>query len=137
MHAEEDPNLTEPQFEEGVLKDALLELARNRRREQVRHAARRPKRIGDVLTRLMARQGYARVQSSQELEDAWRDAVGQPLADQTRIGRLRRGVLEVVVSHSAVGQELTYAKRAILARLVQLVPDQTIRDLRVRSGPIS
>ncbi|MCH5375138.1 MAG: DUF721 domain-containing protein, partial [Planctomycetes bacterium] len=71
-----------------------------------------------------------------ELGSVWNDAVGAELGGQTRLGNLRRGVLEVTVGNSAVMQELTFMKREILKDLKRLVPEQKIRDLRFRVGPV-
>ncbi len=95
-----------------------------------------PQRIADALSRLMARRGYARIQAASELDAAWSGAVGDPLAGQSRPGNLRRGVLDVTVGNSAVMQELTFIKRTILKELERMVPEQKIRDLRFRVGPI-
>jgi hypothetical protein len=98
---------------------------------------RRPQRIGDILSELMARQGYARVQSGAALADAWRQAAGTlevgPLAaDQTRAGALRRGTLEVLVGNSALVQELGFEKQSLLKNLARLLPDLKIKDIRFR-----
>lgn len=95
-----------------------------------------PQRIGDVLSELMARRGFARVQSGAACEAAWRTAAGEFFARQTRAGQVRRGVLEVIVSNSTIMQELVYRKADIVAELARLLPDETIGDLRFRVGPI-
>ena len=96
----------------------------------------RPKKIADVLSEVMARRGYARIESSVELEQAWRTAAGELAAIYTRVGTVRRGVLEVIVGHSALVQEITFQKVAILGHLARLAPDQRIGDLRLRVGPV-
>ena len=45
---------------------------------------RGPKAIGDVLSELMARRGYARVQSAAAYDAAWREAAGPLAAKYTR-----------------------------------------------------
>jgi predicted nucleic acid-binding Zn ribbon protein len=98
--------------------------------------ARGPKRIANVLSELMARTGYARVQGTADYEEAWREAAG-PLASQySRVGPLRRGTLEVVVGNSVLIQELGFQKQALLAALAARLPEQGIRDLRFRLGAI-
>jgi hypothetical protein len=96
----------------------------------------RPKRIADVLSEVMARRGYARVEASDRLERAWCAAAGELAAQHTRVGAVRRGVLEVVVGHSALVQEITFQKSSILSQLARLAPDERIADLRLRVGPI-
>ena len=96
-----------------------------------------PKRIGDVLAELMARRGYARVRSGGACGDAWREAAGQSVAACSRATLVRRGVLEVWVSHSTMVQEIGYQKQALLKRLAELLPDENIRDLKLRVGPVT
>lgn len=84
---------------------------------------------------MMARRGYARERSTQELGDAWAAAVGELMAQHSRVGSLRQGRLEVTVTHSAVVQELTFQKTAILAQLHERLPREYIADLRFRVGP--
>ena len=96
-----------------------------------------PKHIGDVLAELMARRGDARVRSAGECADAWREAAGASLAASSRAMQVRRGVLEVWVSHSTMVQEIGYQKQALIKRLAELLPDEKIRDLKLRVGPVA
>ncbi len=84
----------------------------------------------------MARRGYARVQSGGTCAEAWRQAAGEALAGHSRATQVRRGVLEVLVDHSTLVQELGYQKPQLLARLAQLLPDEKIRDLKLRVGVV-
>lgn len=95
-----------------------------------------PKRMADVVNELMARRGYAQLQSSSDCADAWRAAAGSSLACHTVAGNIRRGVLEVFARNSAVLQELTFRKKQLIAELTRLVPDSKIRDVRFRVGPV-
>ncbi len=97
---------------------------------------RGPKAIGDVLSELMARRGYGRVQSAATYDAAWREAAGPLTAKYTRPGLLRRGTLEVVVTHSALVQELGFQKRMLLESLARLLPDEGIENLRFRVGSV-
>ena len=97
----------------------------------------RPQQIGDLLAQLMARRGYARQTAAADFSAAWREAVGPTLAAFTRAGNLRRGALEVLVANSALLQEITFQKQAVLGRLQALLPDQKIRDLRFKIGTLS
>jgi predicted nucleic acid-binding Zn ribbon protein len=96
-----------------------------------------PKPIADILAQLLARRGYAREQSAAIFADAWNRAVGEPLNKFTRAGNVNRGALEVTVANSALVQELGFRKRDVLARLAELMPEQSIRDLRFRVGHIA
>jgi len=95
-----------------------------------------PQAIGNVLSELMARRGYARVQSTEAIETAWREAAGPLAAEYTRIGQLRRGALEVIVANSTLVQELGFQKQNLLTALTKLLPDEPIKTLRFRVGSI-
>lgn len=96
-----------------------------------------PQRIGDVLAQLLARRGYARVRSGGACAEAWRQAAGERLASSTRATGVRRGVLEVLVENSTLVQEMNFEKRALISRLAELLPDENIRDVRFRVGPVT
>lgn len=96
----------------------------------------RPKAIGNILADLMARRGYAREISAARSDEAWRLAVGELLAKHSRSAQVRRGVLEVIVANSTVLQELTFQKPELVAKLAKLAPDDQIRDVRFRIGPV-
>jgi len=108
---------------------ALLNDAHNRQR-----FPRRAKPIGEVLSRLMSRRGYAQVQQTSDLQAAVRSAVGKSLEKHCRPGRLSRGVLEIFVRNSTVLQELTFQKKHVLGNLVRT--EEKIRDLKFRVGQI-
>ncbi len=95
----------------------------------------RPRHISNILSELIARRGYGRVISGGDYEAAWRQAAGTLAAKYSRAGSLRRGTLEVVVSHSALMQELGFRRKELIEALNRELPDQKIRDIRFRSGP--
>jgi predicted nucleic acid-binding Zn ribbon protein len=95
-----------------------------------------PKPMRDVLSQLLAKRGYAQIQTAATCGNAWREAVGHKLAADTRPGNVRRGVLEVLVRNSAAVQELGFLKTKIVKMLSTLVPEQKIKDLRFRVGAI-
>ena len=95
-----------------------------------------PRAIGDVLSELMARRGYARVQTGAACGDAWRQAAGPLAAKYTRVGPVRRGALEVIVANSALVQELGFQKLDLLKTLAELLPDAGIKNIRFRVGTI-
>ncbi len=96
----------------------------------------RPKAIGNILAELLARRGYARVQSEGTCGAAWTQAAGDAIAAHSRAGQVRRGVLEVQVRNSTLVQELTFEKTRLIAKLAELAPDEKIRDLKFRVGII-
>lgn len=91
-----------------------------------------PRSIGSLLSRLVARTGYDRQQGSEALAAAWRQAVPESLKGCSQPGLVKRGVLEVFVSHSAHIQEMGFHKRHMLAALQELLPQEGISDIRCR-----
>jgi len=80
----------------------------------------------------MARAGYDREHGTSGLAGAWAEAAPESLRGASQPGLVRRGVLEVFVSHSALVQEMGFHKRDVIARLNQLVPAEGITDIRCR-----
>src|SRR5687767_11875218 len=54
-----------------------------------------PQRVGDVLSRLLTKRGYANVQQKSSLESVWQAAAGEVLAKHTRPGKITRGTWEI------------------------------------------
>jgi predicted nucleic acid-binding Zn ribbon protein len=104
------------------------------RRKHVRIKPPQPMR--NVLSQLLAKRGYAQVQTAATCAAAWQEAVGDKLAAHTRAGNVRRGVLEVLVRNSATHQELAFIKTKVIKTLNKIVPEQQIRDVRFRVGAI-
>jgi predicted nucleic acid-binding Zn ribbon protein len=98
---------------------------------------RGPQPVGDILSEILARRGCARVQSVEALEAAWAKAAGELTAKYTQVGGLRRGALEITVSHSTLMQELRFQKEELLEKLAGQYPEGEIRDLRFRVGNVS
>jgi predicted nucleic acid-binding Zn ribbon protein len=95
-----------------------------------------PQRMSDVLAELFARRGYARVEAAVEWWAVWREVAGALLTEHARPGGLKRGVLEIRVANSLVAQEFMFRKSELLAELQARLPDQRIKDLRCRLGPL-
>jgi predicted nucleic acid-binding Zn ribbon protein len=104
--------------------------------QQRQRRPRAPARIGDVMSRLLARKGYAQQQQGLEWEAAWSEAAGQRLAKNSRVGKTNRGVLEITARNSAVLQELTFQKRKLLKKLQAVAGANNLKDLRFRVGEI-
>ncbi len=109
----------------------------NRRRGEPGNFSRgKTKRMGDVVSQLLARRGYAQETTSADIAAAWREAVGEATATYTRIGAVRRGVLDVVVANSAVSQELTFRKAQLIVQLAKRLPEHKIKNIRFRTGSV-
>jgi predicted nucleic acid-binding Zn ribbon protein len=105
----------------------------NQRRPRIRV----PQHVGNVMSSLLSKRGYGRVLATSALDDAWRAAVGETLAADTRAGNIKRGVLEVIVRDCAVLQELTFQKKQILTKLQALAVDQKLKDVRFKVGVLA
>lgn len=112
--------------------DNAQDLVRTRQRFK-----RRPKRSADVLSQLLARQGYAQTKSIGDLTAAWDQAVGGQWINKTRPGNISRGALEVLVCNSGVHQQLNFQKTKILKALQELLPQNKIKDIRFRIGNVA
>ena len=97
---------------------------------------RMPSKVGDVLNQLMAKRGYNQTRSNTAREQVWAEAVGQPLASQSRAVRLSRGVLTIMVVNSAVMQELVFQQAALTKKVNELNEDLKVKSLRFRVGAI-
>jgi predicted nucleic acid-binding Zn ribbon protein len=98
---------------------------------------RGPRPLSEILGDLFTMRGYGRLLARQELEDAWNAAVGEPYCRQTRLGEVRRGVLNVTVAHSTLLEELVaFRKPALLDAMRAGAPATTIHDIRFRVGPV-
>ena len=90
-------------------------------------------KVSSILNRVIQQRGYAAVQSTQLLNEAWSEAVGSVLAGQTRVGKIERGALQVYASNKVVITELEFMKPQLLKVLQQKLPEFTLRSLRFRS----
>src|SRR5262245_3333204 len=98
---------------------------------------RGPERLDEILSRLFTARGWGRRQGRLHLERAWADVAGEQFAPHTRVGALRRGVLEVVVGNGVLLQELAhYHRRRLLEQLRARLPGTTLTDLRFRAGVV-
>ena len=85
----------------------------------------------------MARKGYAQTQTSNELEVTWNEIVGPKWKNETKVGTIRQGVLEIMVSSSAVNQQLGFKKKQLLAELQTRLPKNNLKNLRFKLGNVS
>jgi predicted nucleic acid-binding Zn ribbon protein len=103
--------------------------------EHVRRYGRRgaaPKSLQTVVNRLLARRGYNQGHSENSLAEGWRGVVPPELAGCSRVKKLSRGVLEVVVDNPVVLQKLTFLKGQLLAELQQKSAEKKIKQIRFR-----
>ena len=72
--------------------DQANELVRGRQRY-----FRKEKSASHILNQLLARKGYLQQRSSNELSDVWTAVVAKRWQDKTKVGTIKRGVLEILV----------------------------------------
>jgi len=98
---------------------------------------RGPRPLSETLGELFTVRGYGRLRALSGLEEVWNTAVGEPHCHQTRLGEVRRGVLNITVAHPTLLEELAaFRKPALLQALRTGAPGTPIHDIRFRVGPI-
>ncbi|MCH2181618.1 MAG: DUF721 domain-containing protein [Mariniblastus sp.] len=102
--------------------------------ERRRVYRRRLKTASGVMGQVMAHRGIAQQQATSELSETWSQIVGVSFAGHTRLGSLKRGVLEIHVANSMISQQLSFKKQKILQQLQEQLPNNKIRDMRFRIG---
>ena len=90
-------------------------------------------KISSVVRKVIQQKGYSSIQSSDSLRNAWREIVGDHLAQHSMIGKVEKGQLTVVASNKVVATELDYMKSQILRAFQEKLPEFAIRSIRVRS----
>lgn len=95
-----------------------------------------PQRLADVLSRLIAQRGYARVQGAEVETEAWSAVAGAAIAKMSRVGELKRGVLEIHVSNNILVSELGYQKIKLLDGMREKLPQHKLKDLRFKVGTV-
>ncbi len=93
------------------------------------------KPIGDALTKLMTGLGLNDRLREEEVMGAWKEMVGEFVAQHSAPHRLKDGVLYVNVLQPTVHFELERMwKRDILAKLKKRFGGRVVRELRFRLG---
>jgi predicted nucleic acid-binding Zn ribbon protein len=92
-----------------------------------------PKKLGDLLGLIMARYGYAQSAGRAELERVWKEIAGERVREHTRLGSIRRGILEVAVdSHALLADLEGFEKHDLLEKLQEKLGPQTIKGIKFR-----
>ena len=91
-------------------------------------------RVGDLIAGVVKASGLGKASALDRLQGVWREAVGRKNAAETRLLSLRKGLLTVEVSSSALAYELgVYYKHDLLSRLRQ-VAKVPVQDLKCVVG---
>ena len=96
-----------------------------------------PEPISEVLSRLFLSRGWGGRQARLQLEEAWKNAAGELAFARTRLGPIRRNVLEVIVADAVLLQELSnFQKRALIKTINEQLGDGKVTDIWFRLGSI-
>ncbi len=91
------------------------------------------KKLGDVLSQVIAMRGIGRIRGDRQLADAWKSVAGPEVSAGSRPTILRNGVLQILVTSSTLlGELVSFHKAKILARLKAEHPDLKVRDLKFK-----
>lgn len=99
--------------------------------------ARRPKPVRHLINDIITRRGIAAEQANHELQHAWDAAAGIDIANQSRIGSVRRGVLEIIVDNSSLLQMVSFDQDRLLEKINHQLRKAEITRLRFRVGSIN
>lgn len=94
-----------------------------------------PSRLGGVLGDLVRERGWDDQLRAARLHEAWPAIVGEHLADRCRPGRLRGGVLQVVVATPHWATQLQYMTDQLVGRVVAET-GLPVREVRVVVGDL-
>lgn len=96
----------------------------------------KPAQLGQLLQNIVRKKGLAEQSSGRELEDLWKQTVGDRIASKSHVRKLRSGVLEVGVTNGAILEELTcYLHGELLTAMQEQHPEPKIQSLKfVKSG---
>ena len=87
-------------------------------------------KIGDILPQLIVRYGLHRRRNLEQIEEAWRQAVGERYAAVTQVAKLYRGTLTIKVPHNAFMQELSFRQTELVDTLASLLENEKIKRIR-------
>jgi len=87
-------------------------------------------KIGDLVPQLIVRYGLHRRRNLEQIEEAWRKAIGERFADVTHVSGLHRGTLTIRVPHNAFAQELSFRHSELIDTLGTLLENEKIKKIR-------
>jgi hypothetical protein len=87
-------------------------------------------RVADMIPQLIARFGIQRRRNFEQIMQAWKDAVGEPLNAVTFATGLKRGILTVAVKHNAFIQELSFRQDELIKSMQTIITDEKIKKIK-------
>lgn len=103
-------------------------------REEDMKCRRQAISIQEILPQLIVRYRLSGSRSTDELSEVWQTVTGGAYSANTRVGSLRRGVLEILVTDSVYIQELTFHKQEYLKALNAAYHSGSFKDIRFKIG---
>ncbi len=100
--------------------------------EAVRLRGGWPSRLGDILPGAMKKVGPAGLMAESQLRRAWAGVVGEQVAANVRVHRLRGTILEVSVPSDAWANEMRFLSEMIRERLNASCGPGTVTEVVVR-----
>jgi predicted nucleic acid-binding Zn ribbon protein len=97
----------------------------------------KPKPIGSILESTLKGLEVDSQLKAYSIWGAWRDIVGESLADQTQPRAIRNRILFMDVSHSTWIQQLQFIKPKLLEKINAFFGEPLLQDIRFRMGKIT
>src|SRR5512137_458088 len=97
----------------------------------------KPKPIGPILESTLKGLEVDSQLKAYSIWGAWRDIVGDSLADQTQPRAIRNRILFMDVSHPTWIQQLQFLKPRLLEKLNAFLGQPLLQDIRFRMGKIT
>ena len=88
-------------------------------------------KVGDVLPQLIVKYGLHRRRNLEQIEEAWRRAVGEQYATVTQVTKLYRGTLTIKVPHNAYIQELSFRHSELIDTLATLLEGEKVKKIKL------
>lgn len=103
-------------------------MARRRRRKS------EPLDMGEAMAHALDRSGLTDQARRVRIARAWREAVGETLANRTHPEAFRRGVLIVKAASAAWQNQLTYLRGDLIDRINATLGHELVKDIKVVAG---
>ncbi len=87
--------------------------------------------IGPILKRFFKRLGIETQILERQIPSIWPEIVGRPIANHTKVKRVKDGFLFVKTDSPSWANELTFLKGDIIKRLNERIGKRIIKDLRL------
>lgn len=90
-----------------------------------------PQPFAKLISEVVALRGIAHEKGNSQLAELWREVAGEKIAGQTKSLGIRRGVLRIGVSNSALLSELaSFYKQQLLDEIRGRDTEKKIKDLK-------